>query len=214
MLTTDRWITARESSRILGERGLSRQQSRRVLLGGLAGSGVRTTAAVLYDEARVRSLAGWPTLDHAELTASSAGGVVVVRLGPGCEPEAEWSWERRADTWRAQPDVGLFARIQVRGRIAAYGPLPCVITVCGFPVLTADLHDVRGGEQSHRPMALMELAPAGPWAGLLEERRLVTIPGPAWLLLGAQPYLGRAARAREAGEWRGAPRATTWNRWA
>ncbi len=56
----------------------------------------------------------------------------------------------------------------------------------------------------------MDLAQAGAWTALLQRRRLVTSPGPPWLLIGAQPYLGRAARAREARGWRGDPRRTVW----
>jgi hypothetical protein len=54
----------------------------------------------------------------------------------------------------------------------------------------------------------------GAWSQLLHERRLVTSAGPPWLVLGAQPYLGRAARARDRGEPVNAARATTWTRWA
>jgi hypothetical protein len=54
-------ISARAASRILEEEaGLVRQQSRRVLLSGLAGAAARADGALLYDEIRVRELTAWP----------------------------------------------------------------------------------------------------------------------------------------------------------
>jgi hypothetical protein len=208
-MSTDRWITARAASRILAASGVPRQQSRRVLTAGLAGPPLRTPGAVLHREAHVRALAGWTPVDHGELSRSCPGGMVVARLGPGREPEPAWSWDQRVAAWRTHADVGLFARMQVAGRLADHGTLPFVVTLCGYPLLTADLTDVQGDPDDAR-VAVMDLAQAGPWTRLLERRRLVTSPGPPWLLIGAQPYLGRAARAREARGWRGDPRRTVW----
>jgi len=209
-MSTDDWITARAASRILAESGVSRQQSRRVLTAGLAGPPRRTPGAVLHREAHVRALAEWTPLDHGELDRSCPGGVLVARLGPGREPEPAWSWDERVAAWSAHPDVGLYARLQVAGRLADHGRLPFVVTLCGYPVLTADLTGIRG-DPTHPGAAVMDLAEAGPWTRLLERRRLVTSPGPPWLLTGAQPYLGRAARARTATTWRGDPRRTVWS---
>jgi hypothetical protein len=203
-------ITGREASRIFAGEGLSRQQSRRILLAGLAGLTVRTGAALLYDEPSVRELARWPAISHADLLASSPGGVLVVRLGPGEEPEGTWSWERRAQAIRLQPYLGFAAWLQMRALLAAHGRLSCVVTVCGYPVLLADLVSFQGvGDQVE-----LGLEPPGPWSDLLRQRRLVTSAGPRWLLLGSQPYLGRAERARELGEPVNAGRSTTWTRWA
>jgi hypothetical protein len=80
-------ISAPAASRILEEEtGLVRQQSRRVLLSGLAGAGVRAGGALPYDDGRVRALAVRPEADRAELLARCPGGVIVVRLGRGSEP--------------------------------------------------------------------------------------------------------------------------------
>ena len=144
-------ISARESSRILAAAGLSRQQSRRALLSGLAGEAVRTGGALLYDEQRVQGLSRWPDVVHEHLLDACTGGVLVIRL---------------------------------RVRCLAAGQRP----------------------------SELGLEHAGEWCRLLEGRRLVTSPGPRWLLLGAQPYLGRAARARQRGETVGAGRSTTWPR--
>jgi hypothetical protein len=77
-------------------------------------------------------------------------------------------------------------------------------------VLLADLVSFEGeGDQ-----VALGLEPPGDWSRLLHERRLATDPGPRWLVLGAQPCLGRVARARERGEPVNAGRSTTWTRWA
>jgi hypothetical protein len=86
-----------------------------------------------------------------------------------------------------------------------------VATVCGYPVLTADLVSLAVTADDRLDLGL---EPPGAWAALLEHRRLVTSPGPPWLVLGEQPYLGRAQRARDRGEPVGAGRSTTWTRWA
>jgi len=208
-------VTARESSRILGGAGISRQQSRRVLLTGLAGAAVPTSSSLLYDEDRVRELGRWQVVDHEELLASCPGGVFVMRLGPGAEPDATAPWGSVAEALRVQPYLGFPAWLQVAALVSAYAPLPCVATVCGYPVLLADLVSFRSrADEEAGDQVVLGLEPAGEWAGLLARRRLVTSAGPPWLVLGAQPYLGRAARARARGEPVGAARSTTWTRWA
>ena len=203
-------ISARESSRILALEGLSRQQSRRVLLSGMAGPALPTGGVLLYDEDHVRELGHWAPIEHEDLLTMCPGGVLVVRVGPGDELEDTWSWDRRVEALRHQPYLGFAAWLQVRAHLAVHGRLASVFTVCGFPVLLADLVSFDGkGDQ-------VELGLERPeeWSSLLHERRLVTSPGPRWLVLGAQPYLGRAARARDRGEPVNAGRSTTWTRWA
>jgi hypothetical protein len=203
-------ISARESSRILAAEGLSRQQSRRVLLSGLAGEGVRTGGLLLYDEHQVRALAQWSPVSHESLLEACPGGVVVVRLGPGEEPDPIWSWEQRAAAFRIQPFLGFAAWLGVNAYLSVHGRLACAVTVCGYPVLLADAVSCR----ESKSQVELGLEPAGPWSQLLNDRRLTTGPGPRWLLLGSQPYLGRASRARERGEPVNAGRSTTWSRWA
>ncbi|MBO0846554.1 MAG: hypothetical protein J2P22_14180 [Nocardioides sp.] len=207
-------ITGRESSRILATVGVPRQQSRRVLVAGLAGPAVRTGGALLYDEARVRGLATWSAVDHAELLAACPGGVLVVRLGPGDEPQEGWPWTERARAFRIQPYLGFAAWLQVRAHLQAQARLACVVTVCGYPVLLADLVSFASQTGDEVDQVELGLEPPGDWSRLLQGHRLVTSPGPRWLLLGGQPYLGRAARARERGEPVNAGRSTTWTRWA
>jgi hypothetical protein len=180
----------------MARHGISRQQSRRVLLSGLAGPAVRVGRTLLYDEQEVRSLSSWTILDHDTLRASCPSRIVVVRLGPGDEPGQEWSWEQRAAAIRLQPYLGFPAWAQIRALVGVCRWMACVATVCGYPVLTAELTAV--GVTDDQRLDL-RLEPAGDWAALLERRRLVTSPGPPWLVLGEQPYLGRAARERRGG---------------
>jgi hypothetical protein len=204
-------ISSRQASRILElDAGIGRQQSRRALLTGVAGTGQRVGGAVLYDERSVRHLARWSALDHATLLGACPGGVFVVRLGRGEEPAPGDTWEERAETLSSQPYLGFAAWLQIGAYLAAHGRLACVGTVCGYPVLLADLTSFKAQGDGVR----LGLERAGEWSRLLHERRLVTSPGPRWLLLGAQPYLGRAARAHERGEPVNAGRSTTWSRWA
>src|SRR3954469_744674 len=127
-------ISARAASRILEEEtGLVRQQSRRVLLSGRAGEGIRAPGALLYDEAAVRRLAAWSAADHAEVLAQCPGGLVVVRLGRGKE---------RALSVDTQAGAGQIIRVQVRARIEQHGSVPLVATVCGYPVRLAELTGV------------------------------------------------------------------------
>jgi hypothetical protein len=205
-------ITARQASGILQERaGVGRQQSRRILHAGLAGEATAGPACLLYVEARVTSLAERAQADQAELLSVSPGGVFVLRLGRGREISTALTWEEAVAALEVQSDLGLMMRLHVRSYLAAFGRLPFVATVCGFPVLTADLVSFDAVVDDRVALGLEK---AGSWRGLLEGRRLSTSPGPPWLLLGHQPYLGRAEAARERGEPVGAARSTTWSRWA
>jgi hypothetical protein len=205
-------ISAREASRMLHETAaLGRQQSRRVLLSGLAGPSVRAGGSLLYDAERVADLGRWTSADHAALLAACRGGVFVLRLGRHTPVSVLDPWAERAAGLRVQADVGFAARLQARAHLAAYDSLPFVATVCGFPVLCGDLASLRGLPDDRVELGL---EPAGAWQHVLEARRLVTSPGPPWLLLGRQPYLGRAQRAHDRGEPVGAGRSTTWSRWA
>jgi len=181
-------ISAGESSRILAPQGVSRQEPRRAPLSGLARRA---------------------PID--QLLAASPGGVLVVRLGPGSEPEDDWPWTRRVEAYRRQPEIALVAWLQVQAHLRVYERLACVVTVRGYPVLLADLVSFVPAAAGQVELGLER---PGDWSRLLHDHRLVTSPGPSWLLLGAEPYLGRAARAGDRGEPVNAGRSTTWSRWA
>jgi hypothetical protein len=205
-------ITAREASRIVEEvGGVGRQQSRRALRAGLAGRPEQAGRSLLFDREAVRALASWPSLDHESLLAECPGGVLVVRLGRGLEPGPSATWEEMRRVVRRQPYLGFPALLQVQAYLAVHGRLACVATVSDYPVLRADLVSfvATGDDQVE-----LGLERPGSWADQVCGARLVTSPGLPWLLLGAQPCLGRAAPERGEGELAFSPRATTWARWA
>jgi hypothetical protein len=158
------WVSAREASRIFEvEAGMGRQQSRRVLLAGVA---------------------------------ACPSGVFVLRIGRDVAAPSG-SWRARAAAVSEQRNVGPLARVQVRLRIQEHGPLPFVVTVCGYPVLLAELTDLPPIAPGRVRAELAELERRRLWPALVRAHRLITSPGPPWLLLGWQPFLGRATRRRE-----------------
>ena len=65
---------------------MGRQQSRRVLLAGVAGQPLRAGSVLLYDDAVVRAVARWPLADHDHLLRVSPAGVFVLRLPRDSRP--------------------------------------------------------------------------------------------------------------------------------
>jgi len=188
-------VRAREASRIIETGvGVCRQQSRRALLAGVAGPAVRAGGSLLYDAHRVHEVAQWPQVDHDALLALCPAGVFVLRLSHGAVDPGR-SWRARAAALRDQTDVGDFARIQVRARLEDHGTLPLVATICGYPVLLAELVDLVSVGPGRVRLAMVPPDPFAAWLDPLRSRRLVTSPGPSWLLLGSQPYLRQAGRA-------------------
>jgi hypothetical protein len=169
----------------------------------------REAPRILEDQAGVEA-SGWPAADHATLLEACPGGVVVVRLEHDEEPASTDSWADRVDAFRIQPYLGLAAWLQVRAYLAAHGRSACVVTLGGFPVLLADLVSFEGADDQ----VVLGLDRPGAWSELLHGRRLLTAAGPRWVVLGAQPYVGRVARAREHGATSNAGRSSTWSRWA
>ncbi|MGC4111089.1 MAG: hypothetical protein QM747_11845 [Nocardioides sp.] len=159
----------------------------------------------------VRALAAWQPVDHDELLSACDGGVLVVRLERGLEPAASSSWADRAGAVCRQPYLGFAAWVRVRSLLDRAGRLACVVTVSGYPVLLGDLVGLgaRLGDQVR-----IELEPPGEWADVLQGRRLVTPPGPAWQVLGGPRRAGCAAARPDVGVAANAGRSTTWSRWA
>jgi hypothetical protein len=170
----------------------------------------RTGCTMSYDDRAGRDPARWPAVDHGTLLEACSGGVLVVRLARDEEPATSDSWSHRAEALRHQPDVGFAAWHQVRAGLSRHRRLACVATVCGYPVLLADLVGfVARGEHVE-----LGLEPPGEWSRHLHRRRLVTRPGPRWLVLGAQSCPGRVVWPQERSEPVNAGRSTTWSRWA
>jgi hypothetical protein len=144
---------------------VGRQQSRRVLLAGLAGAGVRTGGALLYDAERVATVAGWPAVEHTVLLAESPCGVFVARLGPGREVSALAGWEESAAAVRVQADLGFPAWAQAKALLGVGGRLPFVASVCGFPVLLAAVASgVTSGSGSSPPGRGGTSSTSGAWS--------------------------------------------------
>jgi hypothetical protein len=205
-------ISAREAARHLTTRDISWQQSREVLLTGLAGSGVCARGARFYDGDRVGALAARPVVDEVALLAQEPGGVLVARVGRVGEISVPDPAEGAAATMCVRSGLGLEAWLGVRAHLDAHERMPFVATVCGFPVLVADVVRIAA---TPGPQVELEVEPAGPWRRLVDGRRLVTRPGPTWLLLGHRPSLGRARQAAGGrGERVGAARSASWTRWA
>jgi|tagenome__1003787_1003787.scaffolds.fasta_scaffold20797433_3 hypothetical protein len=148
--------------------------------------------------------------DHAALLEACPGGVLVIRLARCEEPAPGDSWEQRAEAFRVQPHLGFAAWLEVCAHLAVHGRLAMAVTVGDRPVLLADLVSFRGGGE----LVELGLEPPGEWGGLLAGRRLVTGPGPRWLMLGGRQSPACAARGGDRREPVGAGRSTTWSRWA
>ena len=147
-------MTGREAAECLAALGIERESARRALAAGVAGAGVRTRAAVLYDRARVESLVdrAQVPLDHRDvddLPAACRGGTLVVRLSPrrpddgssrswqGADTTAprEEQWDAARMWFRMSP----WTRVLLRSRASTGRPAPFVATVGGFVVLGADV---------------------------------------------------------------------------
>jgi hypothetical protein len=164
---------------------------------------------ILEDQAGVGA-SRWLLADHATLLEACPGGVVVVRLGREEQPAWTASWAERVDAFRIQPYLGLAAWLQVRANLAAHGRSACVVTLSGFPVLLADLVSLEGADDQ----VVLGLEQPGAWSELLRGRRLLTGSGPRWVVLGTEPHVGRAIRARDRRATSNAGRSSTWSRWA
>ena len=200
------WITGREASRIFeAEAGVGRQQSRRVLLADVAGPALRVGSHA--------ALRRSPGPRRGRVARARPCRPARAEPGRGVRPAAR---PRRHDA-RPAPGTsgprrsascgtsGPLARFQVRVRIEEHGPMPFVATVCGYPVLLAELTDLppvspgRVRPELTEPTEPTDATQPGrdPGPRCSDGRRLVTSPGPPWLWLGAQPFLGRATRSRE-----------------
>ncbi|MDN5896961.1 MAG: hypothetical protein L0H93_23425 [Nocardioides sp.] len=175
-------ISERQASEILGEAGLSRRHARRALGWGLAGAGVVTRSAVLYDEDAVRALVRRPALTDEDLAEIFPTGVFVARLGETPEPGG---LDLSAMSW----DISVWARIRISLWIGKGGALPVLATVSGFVVDTAEATAVMSVPRGDRHRGLRQLSPSqlslaesGAWSAAVAETRVPTGPGAAWRL--------------------------------
>lgn len=177
-------VSAREASEILAAAGLSRQQARRVLAAGLAGPGLKTRSATLYDEASVRDLLSRPCLGAIDLDPACREEMFVARVSPAA---AAGGQEAVRSGWRLSP----YARLRIRVRVDRDGFMPFVATVCGFVVLGANLVDARPDQRpdveanSTDERTVLDVEPPGAWFDTFRASRFVTGPGSPWTLWSA-----------------------------
>ena len=166
-------ISAREAAQILAATGLTRDRTRWLLQAGFAGDGMRTRGSLLYDEARVRALLEWPTVDPTALDGACRSGIFVARV---MELESDPIADR---TWQLSP----YARMLIRLAIESQGYLPFVATVCGFVASGANITAVWPGSSG----STFDLAEPGQWFEPFNNSRFVTGPGGPWLLWRPRP---------------------------
>lgn len=155
--------------------GLARDQARQVLATGLAGPGIRTAGAVLYDEAKVHQLRRRPNARRTDLDPRCHDGMFVTR-GRHLDYSAPRSAQLasvRGDWWLSPLTVVLLETRAEQGR-----PVPFIATVGGFVVLGAEIRGVRGTTKT----ATLDLADPGPWFDTLRDKRFETGRGGPWIL--------------------------------
>ena len=183
-------ISSREAAQILAATALTRDRARRLLLAGFAGEGIRTRGSLLYEDARVRALLDWPVVDPVALRDTCKQGLFVARLRdlrsePGnAEPgNAEPNSLPGGDLAQRQWQLSPWVRLEMRRVVEAQGFLPLVATVCGFVASGADITAVWPGASGSGQGSTLDLEEPGTWFEEFRNRRFVTGPGSAWLLL-------------------------------
>ena len=177
-------ISGRQAGRLLRDVVSSDEQARILLRAGLAGPGTRTSHGRLFDSSTVEALRLRPLVDEAELAVVCPKGLVVARLPRDAELSLAGSWsdvaaQVTATVSRQRPPTTMTSAL-LGVQVEVFGPMPFVATLLGFVVLAADLLGMsRAG---------LELRHPGPWATVVERRRLHTRPG------GRPSYLGTSSR--------------------
>jgi hypothetical protein len=160
-----------------------------VLAAGFAGAARRTSACRLYDERAVRELAGRPLVDERHLAAACPRGLYVARLSRSTRLDVTRPWSEVAFAVAVQPSMSAMTRALLGVRIAAYGRLPWVATLCGYVVLCADcvaVHRMDGGRSE------FVLEPPGAWSEGVTGRRLHTRRGTPGAFWRPAPVIARA----------------------
>lgn len=179
-------ISAREAAARLSAIGMPRRQARLALAAGLAGDPLRTSAATLYDDARVDELVGRPLVARGAVFRECPSGLFLDRRAVDLR-----DLEQRGTAAVEELRLGTWGGALLGLSVRHDGPLPYVAAVCGFVVLGADVIDVLpGGEGRHR----LDLAEPGPWFAAWRGRRFPTGPGREWSLLGRDEWSGVAVK--------------------
>ena len=173
-------VTGRHAADLLSGVLPTREHARLVLRAGLAGPPVRTSAALLYDEARVVALATRPRVTAEEVEELCPRGLYVARLPRAAEVDVTAPWAHRVEAVAARPLMPTMTAALIDAQIRAPGRFPWVATLCGFVLLCADARGLR-----ERPSGTVrfDLVPPDLWAIGLEGRLLATRPGRPWAVL-------------------------------
>lgn len=168
-------LTERQAAELLGELGLPRERARRALLAGIAGRGIRTRAATLYEEAEVRALMK-PPIDGSELAPECQRGMFVARVGAA---DLLAPMQAQRDAVRMHWQINPWVRVHLSIRIEEKGFVPFLATMSGFVVLGGD---IIGGSLDDEFGAALDLDEPGHWFDPLRGRRFLTGPGNPLLL--------------------------------
>ncbi len=185
-------ITTNRAAEILRDAGLTRDRARRLLATGVAGSGLRTSGALLYDEERVWALGDRRFVTERAVAAACPHGLLVGRLGADSTVSVtdDPVDRRRAVSGPWRPKQGW--RMLIRSRCRAGITIPFVATVSGYVVLGADVTGLRsdGAAASHLQLA----EPGGWYDDVLRERRWPGgRGGPPLLMWGWRPMANTSA---------------------
>jgi len=182
-------ITTREAARrITAHHLLSDYQARRVLAAGLAGPGLRTRGAVLYDEAAVEALIRRPRCDE---TVLDRWRPFIARLGRRRAFDVAASWSEQvaqvAGGWYVPMLSDAYMRLF---RPAGVDHQPFVAVIGGWVVLGAEItgsafEDRPAASNRARPDRTFSLVPPGAWFEELRETWLPIDNGATWTLWGA-----------------------------
>jgi hypothetical protein len=165
-------ISGREARALLEAAGFSSRHARIALSRGLGGEPIRTRAAHLYDEARVRDLAARAAIGWSEVHEICPEGIFVARRDLDVSLSLPAQFEHAARGWGdLNPWVWMLMGFQVRAR----GSLPFVLTVAGVVVFGADIVGMREGCE-------LRLERPDRWFDRLQGRRLSTGPGRPWVV--------------------------------
>jgi hypothetical protein len=165
-------MSGRDARAVLELAGWSSRQAREALECGLAGEPVRTRAAHLYDEERVRALASRPIIEWQVVADACPTGIFVARRRVDARLARDDQLNQVARGWQ---DVSIWTWLAIGLHLRIHGSLPFVTTVASGVLLGADIVGLSGGTD-------LVLGPPGGWFDRLEDARLLTGPGRPWVL--------------------------------
>ncbi|MFC4784427.1 hypothetical protein ACT8ZV_08135 [Nocardioides sp. MAHUQ-72] len=172
-------ISARQAASLLACAGVTGRQARRLLAAGFAGPAQITSAAHLYERAKVLELATWPWLEHGGQSAPFAMDAEIRRRGREvfiARRDVDMTAPRdlQLHGLRGGWDLSDLTRVLLSARCEQLGFVPFVATVAGFVALGAELTGVALRQVRSADLTLRE---PGPWFEQVRGHRLHSGPG-------------------------------------